>query len=252
MPRGTICGGYIKLRRFVRRRPWCLWIEDQAGRPALPAVLATVLSTTRGVASAGAETLLEDFGAIRARRVVLRQLQIHFCLSLPGQLKPVQKVTFRGPCECNPFDFHQTGNLGVCMADVFDDSTFCYVSLESRCADKQPSKFFPSFHWSLAACAPRASRPPTSSNSLVEGQQEGGVVVEMHGLWNFTSTYTECRNYCSLAERCKSMYTHYDNELQLCHLSTRPFYPASYTHVHSVAQPRHTHLIQDEDVERLW
>ena len=26
-------------------------------------------------------------------------------------------------------------------------------------------------------------------------------VVERHGLWNFTSTYTECRNYCSLAER---------------------------------------------------
>merc|ERR1719500_277104 len=147
-----------------------------------------------------------------------------------------------GPCECNPFDFHQTGNLGVCMADVFDDSKFCYVSLESRCADKQPSKFFPSFHWSLAACG--ASRPPTSSNSLVEGQQEGSLVVEMHGLWNFTSTYTECRNYCSLAERCKSMYTHYDNELQLCHLSTRPFYPASYSHVHSMAQPRHTHLIQ--------
>ena len=31
----------------------------------------------------------------------------------------------------------------------------------------------------------------------VDGQQ----VVERHGLWNFTSTYTECRNYCSLAER---------------------------------------------------
>ena len=24
-----------------------------------------------------------------------------------------------------------------------------------------------------------------------------------------------------LLHRCKSMYTHYDNELQLCHLSTR-------------------------------
>ena len=63
-PRGTICGGWekivtlmmmtitidhdnhrchhhhyqrcTKLRRFARRRPWCLWIEAQAGRPALP------------------------------------------------------------------------------------------------------------------------------------------------------------------------------------------------------------------------
>merc|ERR1712130_1092879 len=162
---------------------------------------------------------------------------------LPFLAKTTRACT-EGPCECNPFDFHQTGSLGVCMADVFDDSKFCYVSLESRCADKQPSKFFPSFHWSLAACAPSASRP--FSNSLAEEQRQEGssMVVEMHGLWNSTSTYTECRNYCSLAERCKSMYTHYDNELELCHLSTRPFYPASYTHVHSMAQPRHTHLIQ--------
>ena len=72
-----------------------------------------------------------------------------------------------------------------------------------RCADKQPSKFFPSFHWSLAACG-ASYQPPTSSNSLVEGQQEGSLVVEMHVLWNFTSTYTECRNYCSLAERFKA------------------------------------------------
>merc|ERR550517_1356416 len=219
MQQGMICGGYTGWQRFVRRRKeatHCPWTEAQADRPALQAVLATVLSTTQEEENAGVEILLE------------------------------------GPCECNPFDFHQTGNLGVCMADVFDDSTFCYVSLESRCADKQPSKFFPSFHWSLAACAPRNSLPTSSSNSLVEGQQGEGLVVEMHGLWNFTSTFTECRNYCSLAERCKSMYTHYDNELQLCHLSTRPFYAASYSHVHSMAQPRRTHLIQDEDVERLW
>ena len=40
-------------------------------------------------------------------------------------------------------------------------------------------------------------RISNEAHSHVDGQQ----VVERHGLWNFTSTYTECRNYCSLAER---------------------------------------------------
>ena len=35
-------------------------------------------------------------------------------------------------------------------------------------------------------------------------------------------------------------------------LPSRPFYPASYTHVHSVAQPRHTHLIQVEFWNEDW
>ena len=40
-------------------------------------------------------------------------------------------------------------------------------------------------------------RISNDAHSHVDDQQ----VVERHGLWNFTSTYTECRNYCSLAER---------------------------------------------------
>jgi len=153
-----------------------------------------------------------------------------------------------GPCECNRFGFHEARSLGVCQGDVFDASTFCYVTLESRCADKQPSKFFPSFQWSLAACA--TSLPAyTASNALTNREQ--AHVVEQHGVWNFTSTYTECRDYCGLSERCKSMHTHYDRERQVCHLSTRPFFVSSYVHSHAPSQPKHTHLLQEEDVERF-
>ena len=43
----------------------------------------------------------------------------------------------------------------------------------------------------------RRLRISNNAYSHADDQQ----VVERHGLWNFTSTYTECRNYCSLAER---------------------------------------------------
>merc|ERR1719507_1717075 len=125
-PRGTICGGCTKLQRFVRRRHWCLWIEAQAGRLALPAVLAMVLSTTRGAGSAGAKTLLEGFGATRAQRGVQRQLQIHFSLSSPGLHKPVQKV----PVSATPSTSTRLATLGCAWETslMIQNSAMCPLS----------------------------------------------------------------------------------------------------------------------------
>ena len=56
----------------------------------------------------------------------------------------------------------------ISISDPYDSTLINW----SRCPDKQPSKFFPSFHWSLVACAPAAGFRSPSSNSLAgEGQQ---------------------------------------------------------------------------------
>ena len=47
---------------------------------------------------------------------------------------PLLPILLVGPCECNPYGFHQSGSLGICQGDVFDSSTFCYVTLDSRYA----------------------------------------------------------------------------------------------------------------------
>jgi len=154
-----------------------------------------------------------------------------------------------GPCECNSYNFTQSSSHSVCMGDVFDSSTYCYVSLDSRCSDKQPSKFFPSFQWSMSACSPSTPFDPDEVEAIY-----GSRVVETEGRWNFTSSYLECMDYCSMNERCKSMYTHYDADIHTCYLSTRPMFitVTTYTHHHGEDIPLHSHITQTEDAERLF
>ena len=56
----------------------------------------------------------------------------------------------------------------ISISDPYDSTLINW----SRCPDKQPSKFFPSFHWSLVACAPAAGFRSPSSNSLAGAGQQ--------------------------------------------------------------------------------
>jgi len=140
----------------------------------------------------------------------------------------------QGPCECNTFGLKRFRNQETCMTDIFDDDKFCYVPLESRCKDKRASKFFPSVYWSMKACA-------DDNKELEDDEEEGSgddktekvmseEGVTYHKTWNFTSSHTECANYCHNSERCQYMHSKYDAMEGICQLSTQPFYVV--THIH--------------------
>ena len=127
-----------------------------------------------------------------------------------------------GPCQCNPWDFKPSSSSSVCIEDIFDTTKHCYVALESRCPDKQPSKKFPSLAWSKAAC----------SQSRTQGEPE--EPKDQQGTWSFSSTFQECRDYCRNSERftfynsllfslvrCKDVLINYDNNANVCTLITR-------------------------------
>jgi len=135
----------------------------------------------------------------------------------------------QGPCECNKFNLKRYTKQDICMSDLFDDSKFCYVPLESRCKDKRKSKFFPSVYWSFQACSDNEEEEGSGEDAtelpLVE--EEG---VTYHKTWNFTSSHAQCANYCNNAERCHYMHSKYDTEEEKCHLSTKPFYVVRHIH----------------------
>merc|ERR1711892_929750 len=107
------------------------------------------------------------------------------------------------------------GNQDICMSDLFDDHRFCYVPLESRCADKRSSKRYPSVYWSMKAC------------SEDEDEEEG---VSYHKTWNFSSSHDQCANYCTNSERCYNVHSKYDAVEGICHLSNKPFYIVTHYH----------------------
>jgi len=146
--------------------------------------------------------------------------------------------TSTGSCECNNYSFASPGQEELCMSDIFDGSKYCYVPLSSRCEDKRESKFYPSFHWSLDACKEDSEFASSTSPSqrerkepVLRGNKEVvvGEEVEVHRHWNFTSSYTECVNYCSNSERCILMHAHYDEDKELCHLNPKPLYVVHYS-----------------------
>jgi len=137
----------------------------------------------------------------------------------------------QGPCECNKFNLKRYTNQEVCMSDLFDNSKFCYVPLESRCKDKRKSKFFPSVYWSFQACSDdegeEGSGEEVTATELPKVEEEG---VSYHKTWNFTSSHAQCANYCTNSERCHYMHSKYEAKEEMCHLSTKPFYVV--THIH--------------------
>jgi len=137
----------------------------------------------------------------------------------------------QGPCECNKFNLKKYTNQEVCMSDLFDNSKFCYVPLESRCKDKRKSKFFPSVYWSFQACSDdegeEGSGEEVTATELPEVEEEG---VSYHKTWNFTSSHAQCASYCTNSERCHYMYSKYEAKEEMCHLSTKPFYVVRHIH----------------------
>jgi len=141
-----------------------------------------------------------------------------------------------GPCECNKFNLKRYSKQDTCMSDLFDESRFCYVPLESRCQDKRKSKIFPSVYWSLQACSDESNTEEEGSGEdATEAPKVDEEGVSYHMTWNFTSTHSQCMNYCKEAERCHYMYSKYDMVEETCHLSTRPFYVV--THIHYAQHP---------------
>jgi len=141
----------------------------------------------------------------------------------------------QGPCECNKFNLRRYSIQDICMTDIFDDSKFCYVPLESRCKDKRQSKIYPSVYWSLEAC----SDGNDTNDNNEEGSGEDATTlapqveeenVSFHRTWNFNSSFVQCANYCANSERCQYMHSKYDADEGICHLSTKPFYVVTYLH----------------------
>jgi len=140
------------------------------------------------------------------------------------------KACSTGPCECNTFNLKKFKNQDICMSDLFDDQRFCYVPLESRCADKRSSKRYPSVYWSMKACSEDEDEEEGSGEQATEAPIVDEEGVSYHKTWNFTSSHDQCANYCTNSERCHYMHSKYDTVEGICHLSTKPFYVVTHYH----------------------